>query len=102
RRHTRSKRDWSSDVCSSDLGRGERDVLDGGYAAPHEDRAIGAGDDVAVAFDDVEVVGEPDRHADEAGLQVIEGGHLRSGIVGVEIGRASCREEWRDGWSAGR
>src|SRR5699024_11440345 len=22
RRHTRSKRDWSSDVCSSDLGRG--------------------------------------------------------------------------------
>src|SRR5699024_2440422 len=24
RRHTRSKRDWSSDVCSSDLGRGEQ------------------------------------------------------------------------------
>src|SRR5699024_12056033 len=24
RRHTRSKRDWSSDVCSSDLDRGER------------------------------------------------------------------------------
>src|SRR5699024_12200693 len=23
RRHTRSKRDWSSDVCSSDLGQGE-------------------------------------------------------------------------------
>src|SRR5207249_8659809 len=23
RRHTRSKRDWSSDVCSSDLGSGE-------------------------------------------------------------------------------
>src|SRR5699024_11285025 len=25
RRHTRSKRDWSSDVCSSDLGRDPRD-----------------------------------------------------------------------------
>src|SRR5437868_7664243 len=24
RRHTRSKRDWSSDVCSSDLGRSAR------------------------------------------------------------------------------
>src|SRR5699024_12056801 len=24
RRHTRSKRDWSSDVCSSDLARGDR------------------------------------------------------------------------------
>src|SRR5699024_11474057 len=35
RRHTRSKRDWSSDVCSSDLGRtvghpggGREDLLD--------------------------------------------------------------------------
>src|SRR5699024_11687027 len=29
RRHTRSKRDWSSDVCSSDLGRvnGDQEVL---------------------------------------------------------------------------
>src|SRR5699024_11780446 len=28
RRHTRSKRDWSSDVCSSDLLSGIRAVLD--------------------------------------------------------------------------
>src|SRR5699024_12183476 len=27
RRHTRSKRDWSSDVCSSDLGRTNGDTL---------------------------------------------------------------------------
>src|SRR5699024_12043674 len=26
RRHTRSKRDWSSDVCSSDLGSGEKET----------------------------------------------------------------------------
>src|SRR5699024_11574964 len=32
RRHTISKRDWSSDVCSSDLGQGGRDILHGiGY-----------------------------------------------------------------------
>src|SRR5207247_7892831 len=33
RRHTRSTRDWSSDVCSSDLGRNPfliREELDGG------------------------------------------------------------------------
>src|SRR5699024_5495474 len=28
RRHTRSKRDWSSDVCSSDLLRADRDLFD--------------------------------------------------------------------------
>src|SRR5699024_11357341 len=27
RRHTRSKRDWSSDVCSSDLGRPEKFMM---------------------------------------------------------------------------
>src|SRR5207249_9670289 len=33
RRHTRSKRDWSSDVCSSDLQRAAivRDLLKAGY-----------------------------------------------------------------------
>src|SRR5690606_40376824 len=29
RRHTRSSRDWSSDVCSSDLGRRRRNRLSG-------------------------------------------------------------------------
>src|SRR3712207_6935556 len=28
RRHTRYWRDWSSDVCSSDLGMSERDLID--------------------------------------------------------------------------
>src|SRR3989449_6574134 len=32
RRHTRCSRDWSSDVCSSDLGRAERDGLLGALA----------------------------------------------------------------------
>src|SRR5699024_11457566 len=32
RRHTRSKRDWSSDVCSSDLGEGFIKKLNGIFA----------------------------------------------------------------------
>src|SRR5699024_9373788 len=45
RRHTRAKRDWSSDVCSSDLGSRERgirtDTLRLGYrTGPHELPAV--------------------------------------------------------------
>src|SRR5699024_12165989 len=35
RRHTRSKRDWSSDVCSSDLLEDEGATLTGGDHRPH-------------------------------------------------------------------
>src|SRR5206468_10004022 len=41
RRHTRSDRDWSSDVCSSDLGELQRVVL--GEVAGEEDGALGGG-----------------------------------------------------------
>src|SRR5207249_5874810 len=43
RRHTRSKRDWSSDVCSSDLSSIGFDELDR--------LAVGLGGRVTVAFD---------------------------------------------------
>src|SRR5207249_8769163 len=36
RRHTRSKRDWSSDVCSSDLDVGEAFAAAKGMAIPTE------------------------------------------------------------------
>src|SRR3712207_7152544 len=39
RRHTRYWRDWSSDVCSSDLERELILVLDGGFAAGERARA---------------------------------------------------------------
>src|SRR5437868_7539054 len=40
RRHTRSKRDWSSDVCSSDLtGRDDADVGQPAARAPADDAA---------------------------------------------------------------
>src|SRR5690606_40903354 len=34
RRHTRFSRDWSSDVCSSDLGEAVQDVFRSGLPAP--------------------------------------------------------------------
>src|SRR3712207_6896799 len=79
RRHTRYWRDWSSDVCSSDLG-AER---------------LGAALDLVlgldVAVDDVEVLGGEARD----GLRTLV--ELRGDLGGREvaaaqIGRASCRE----------
>src|SRR5690625_7600163 len=69
RRHTRWPRDWSSDVCSSDLLSGL--VLGVGivdqHVEPHVRRINAVGQDV-----------EGDLH-----LEV---------VAGVQIGRASCRE----------
>src|SRR5699024_12220735 len=70
RRHTRSKRDWSSDVCSSDLER-----------EPH-----GPGREASLRVevdDDAQATGE---HADGPGAGVDRG------PGDGEIGRASCRE----------
>src|SRR5690606_40510889 len=79
RRHTRFSRDWSSDVCSSDLG-----VL--GLLSPPalNGRVLNGGDDDLVD-DDAEHRAEHHReHTKDS----------REGD-GEEIGRASCRErEW--------
>src|SRR5204862_5142032 len=57
RRHTRSLRDWSSDVCSSDLARAARTAIDAerggsrrlGLAHPLPDRRRAGGDRVLAA-----------------------------------------------------
>src|SRR5690349_21906215 len=81
RRHTRSLRDWSSDVCSSDLGPA-LDVGEGGDRAAHarglERRVCG--------LDGLVVVGR--RGLAVPGLVARRGGLDRSD----QIGRASCRE----------
>src|SRR5690606_39320436 len=84
RRHTRFSRDWSSDVCSSDLITSAN--APGGSsatqpAARRPSPLIGLS-----VFERVDVPQEPrvQREAAEAG----EGG----GQQDVEIGRASCRE----------
>src|SRR5699024_12089090 len=86
RRHTRSKRDWSSDVCSSDLKQDSRvfDVpaVKGRMAA--SSYAVKPGDALSAVF-------EPGQFAQQAYSLAVHGpnGFQR---VAREIGRASCRE----------
>src|SRR5207249_7379645 len=74
RRHTRSKRDWSSDVCSSDLGGGERGL-----------RVFGRG---AVSLHR----GLERRHVRAELVVLLAGDQLLLQEGAVQIGRASCRE----------
>src|SRR5699024_12150632 len=79
RRHTRSKRDWSSDVCSSDL----EDVNQALHRALKE---VVPGDILVVSgggFSERALMGE-----------LIAQRAQNAGIIGmiIEIGRASCRE----------
>src|SRR5206468_8873321 len=89
RRHTRSDRDWSSDVCSSDLLHATL------YLAPWY-RALGArlGQFVELSTatsttPDLLEIGDGGTVADEASLGAarVEGGWM----VLAQIGRASCR-----------
>src|SRR5947209_19780670 len=80
RRHTRYWRDWSSDVCSSDLDIGALTFSAGG--------ANIAGTISVPASTSFSLGGA--FTADAA-----------SSITGAEIGRASCRKECRSGWWPG-
>src|SRR5207249_8645649 len=88
RRHTRSKRDWSSDVCSSDLECGVKLLL-----VPMHPRDARRRLDVAR----VEAHREPqllERLVEQSDVQV-------DAAQPVEIGRASCRERV-ELWVGGR
>src|SRR5690606_40375514 len=84
RRHTRFSRDWSSDVCSSDLerlvGPGDQEHVavepKGGLVMNERDRRVGGQPKARVAALVADVV-------------AAAGGRLRLGAP--EIGRASCR-----------
>src|SRR5207302_7464974 len=87
RRHTRFSRDWSSDVCSSDLMTAVAEGIGIVAATPHVNRdyppdpkamgyAVGA---LNVALARMEVA-----------LAVLPGGELA--MATAQIGRASCRE----------
>src|SRR5690606_41097956 len=91
RRHTRFSRDWSSDVCSSDLGIHPLERLApalGGYGAQLRARwllrfgQVDEPPDLTVGGDGVAEEGAP---AED---------HLVATRVGIdlEIGRASCRD----------
>src|SRR2546430_3344869 len=78
RRHTRFDCDWSSDVCSSDLLRGEEEILAQARATTISPAAAGP-----VLAATGSGLAEPERVASVA---------RRPGVSLREIGRASCRE----------
>src|SRR5260221_10294352 len=80
RRHTRSLCDWSSDVCSSDLGAAQ--MVDNARGVQH----VFAGSQVLDAAGIVHHL----RGALEQSLRAAEVLGLRPEII--KIGRASCRE----------
>src|SRR5207249_5923523 len=92
-RHTRSKRDWSSDVCSSDLqaAPAKMRALAGARATwqPSEVRAqrLQVTGVAGLAIQDYGLAGI-DRAADRRVVVAQRPGHLHA----EEIGRASCRE----------
>src|SRR5690606_39376171 len=98
RRHTRVSRDWSSDVCSSDLKRSvarsgprgadldhvaDRDLVRVRSEMPvspfrphrpayhHVDRLVGAGGDLAVALAELLSLGDPPRLVGPAGDEAL-------------------------------
>src|SRR5699024_11699859 len=78
RRHTRSKRDWSSDVCSSDL------LLSGNFGVL-----------VTTTDEDPEVATEETsrrRYLNLSSATLDRHGPLEGDPDASEIGRASCRE----------
>src|SRR5699024_11815018 len=89
RRHTRSKRDWSSDVCSSDLVHVEElQVEDLILVRPGEKIPVdGLVTDGESYVDESMLTGESKPVKKQKDDQVI-GGSVNSN----EIGRASCRE----------
>src|SRR5207249_6448230 len=92
-RHTRSKRDWSSDVCSSDLGYGAVAVTDTsrvlafvGAGADHH----GPGDvPIRPVF---EALAEDETRIAPLALRVACGHRACPLGAAAKIGRASCRE----------
>src|SRR5699024_11455167 len=90
RRHTRSKRDWSSDVCSSDLD--EPRVGDGGVGGEEFDEVHHPALVFEDLFDRAFLTGGPRQHPFIADGD-LQAGHEEGGLPGTgEIGRASCRD----------
>src|SRR5256885_10880626 len=82
-RHTRLQGDWSSDVCSSDLLRPERDLASGVREADAVIEAVV--EDLGVKQ---RLFAELERAAPAAALLATN----TSSLSVAEIGRASCRE----------
>src|SRR5439155_12203243 len=93
-RHTRWPRDWSSDVCSSDLW--SPDLVLAPIPLPDRRRRV------MTFYDETETIGKRYRRQDEIGTPwcvTVDGQSLEDGTV--KIGRASCRGRGRGGGERG-
>src|SRR5207249_7644220 len=98
RRHTRSKRDWSSDVCSSDLGVA-RDCCGKPVATSAKKYKFSCNTNSGSAGARCPAIrncGGDFFNAAAGGSVGVEEKPANHG--GKEIGRASCRERCREGW----
>src|SRR5206468_5805453 len=92
--HTRSDRDWSSDVCSSDLnpslGLGAEQFTPGGPKAGGD--ALAQAQYTVILNQIIELGGKRDRRIDSARAATRVTGYELEDVRRQEIGRASCRE----------
>src|SRR5699024_11838393 len=92
-RHTRSKRDWSSDVCSSDLdlivedGRAKGVVTEDGESFYAPEIVVGVGREGSGWF-----AGICKKHGIETRNGTVDVGVRVEVRDEIKIGRASCRE----------
>src|SRR5206468_9984734 len=95
RRHTRSDRDWSSDVCSSDLSSEELAFLRAGgtVSVAATLRTMARSGDGKLAL--VELKAVDDNYPMLGQLTLAPDLSMRDLLAEREIGRASCRE---GGW----
>src|SRR5699024_11949455 len=96
RRHTRSKRDWSSDVCSSDLSTKPLDKDELPEFEEDQAAAVFTGY-VQVTIDNIPPIvpsGGIKYRIDPGGKITI---NLKDNGVKPKIGRASCRERGKIG-----
>src|SRR5438445_7866089 len=93
-RHTIYWRDWSSDVCSSDLGSGL--VFGGGTHTLTASSSITGGGTVSITTGTVNEAGT----YNIGGVTQISGGTVNFSSGQAKIGRASCRKESRHRWTA--
>src|SRR5207247_6765440 len=89
RRHTRSTRDWSSDVCSSDLRVriNDHDAANGTLPIDKATELIARSREMILAA---------------ACAEVVPRFYFPSRKPAQEIGRASCRERGESTWAGGR
>src|SRR5207249_7431529 len=88
RRHTRSKRDWSSDVCSSDLNIDSDPQLTTASYLSADSPCRSAGSAAYVTGTDLD--GQPWGNPPSIGCNEFYSGSATGALA--EIGRASCRE----------